>query len=555
MSGQFSDEDASVRGPGHPAPRHTPGGQLAPRRHARDDDPGQGHGDRGTRQAEHKAGDDVGHVVHVGSHPRRADECRDDEQRETPDPTRSENDSSDGCGERGVVGRKPVVGRVGEEWCLAVDDERARVVPDQAGALDRDQGDDDHGHPTNGQPQPPSRVGLPPDGERSDDDEHDGPLGSGYDDDIHPGALPHSAAVCLDATGRAAEGIMGGMIPTQPFGRTGHDSTRIIFGAAALSRVTQDEADATLELVASRGINHLDVARSYGEAEVRMKPFLSEHRDAYFLATKTEDRTAEGAYAQINESLERMGTDHVDLLQLHNLVDEERVADRLREGRRAGGSPPGARRGPDQGGGRDGPRVTVARQHLRSLQEYDFASVLLPYNFPMSHNERYLADVEELVAVCQERGVAVQTIKSITKAAWPDADRESGSNGDREQHFAATWYEPLRSPEAIDTAVSWVLGRGGRLPRHRRRHPPAPARARRGQPVHRPPQRRGDGPCSRPRRHGAALRLVLSRRLRSARPAARRWRRWRRAAHAAAGRSPGPNGPAAGPAGAGRTPC
>jgi len=105
--------------------------------------------------------------------------------------------------------------------------------------------------------------------------------------------------------------------------------------------------------------------------------------------------------------------------------------------------------------------VTVPRQHLRSLQEYDFASVLLPYNFPMSHNERYLADFEELASVCREREIAVQTIKSITKAAWPDADRETGSNGDREQHFAATWYEPLRSPEAIETAVSWVLGREG----------------------------------------------------------------------------------------------
>jgi aryl-alcohol dehydrogenase-like predicted oxidoreductase len=251
------------------------------------------------------------------------------------------------------------------------------------------------------------------------------------------------------------------MIPTSPFGRTGHDSTRVIFGAAALSRVTQDEADTTLELVASHGINHLDVARSYGEAEVRMRPFLSEHRDAYFLATKTEDRTAEGAYAQLGESLERLGTDHVDLLQLHNLVDEQQ----WRTAYAPGGALEGVVRALDEGltraVGVTGHGVTVARQHLRSLQEYDFASVLLPYNFPMSRNERYLADFEELVAVCEERGTAVQTIKSITKAAWPDADRETGSNGDRDQHFAATWYEPLRSPEAIDTAVSWVLGREG----------------------------------------------------------------------------------------------
>ncbi len=251
------------------------------------------------------------------------------------------------------------------------------------------------------------------------------------------------------------------MIPMQPFGRTGHDSTRVIFGAAALGQVTQDEADATLELVASHGINHLDVARSYGEAEVRLRPFLSEHRDAYFLATKTEDRTADGAYAQISESLDRLGTDHVDLLQLHNLVDEEQWQTAYAKG----GALEGAIRALDEGLtkaiGVTGHGVTVPRQHLRSLQEYDFASVLLPYNFPMSHNERYLADFEELASVCREREIAVQTIKSITKAAWPDADRETGSNGDREQHFAATWYEPLRSPEAIETAVSWVLGREG----------------------------------------------------------------------------------------------
>ena len=287
-----------------------------------------------------------------------------------------------------------------------------------------------------------------------------------------------------------------------------------------------------------------------------MKPFLSEHRDAYFLATKTEDRTAEGAYAQINESLERLGTDHVDLLQLHNLVDEQEWQTAYAKG----GALEGAVRALDEGLtkaiGVTGHGVTVARQHLRSLQEYDFASVLLPYNFPMSHNERYLADFEELASVCRERGIAVQTIKSITKAAWPDADRETGSNGDREQHFASTWYEPLRSPEAIDTAVSWVLGRDGVFLNTVGDIHLLPLRARRGRAVHRPAHRRGDGASSRPRstwRRSSSE--ILSRRLRSARPAARRWRRWRRAAHAAAGRSPGPNGPAAGPAGAGRTPC
>ena len=241
------------------------------------------------------------------------------------------------------------------------------------------------------------------------------------------------------------------MIPTQPFGRTGHDSTRVIFGAAALSDVTQDEADQTMELVAASGVNHLDVAASYGEAELRLGPFLEQHRSDYYLATKTGERTADAAYAEIGRSLERLRTDQVDLLQLHNLVDEAEWQTVYAPG----GALEGAVRAKDEGLVRDvgvtGHGVTVARQHIRSLQEYDFASVLLPYNFPMSRNAEYMADFEELMALCAERGVAVQTIKSITKAPW----------GAERNRFASTWYEPLRDQDAIDTAVGWVLGRPG----------------------------------------------------------------------------------------------
>ena len=252
------------------------------------------------------------------------------------------------------------------------------------------------------------------------------------------------------------------MIATLPFGRTGHDSTRVIFGAAALSAVTQEDANRTLQLVAAHGINHLDVARSYGEAELRLAPFLAQHRDEYFLATKTEQRTADRAYAEINESLERLGTDHVDLIQLHNLVDEEQ----WRTAYAPGGALQGTLRALGEGLvgaiGVTGHGVTVARQHLRSLQEYDFASVLLPYNYPMSHNKRYMADFEELLAVCADRQVAVQTIKSITKAAWPDREPGQIAGPPRDGgRFAATWYEPLREPQAISTAVGWVLGREG----------------------------------------------------------------------------------------------
>ena len=241
------------------------------------------------------------------------------------------------------------------------------------------------------------------------------------------------------------------MIETTPFGRTGHDSTRVIFGAAALGAVTQDEADQTLELVRRHGINHLDTAASYGDAELRLGPWMADHRSEYFLATKTGERTKDAAWTEINRSLERLQTDHVDLLQLHNLVDEEE----WRTAFASGGALEAAVRARDEGLTRHigvtGHGVTVAAQHLRSLGEFEFDSVLLPYNFPMTRNRAYLDDFEALTATCAERGVAVQTIKSITRAPWQDdAD-----------HFAATWYEPLRDPDAIDTAVGWVLGRPG----------------------------------------------------------------------------------------------
>ncbi len=240
------------------------------------------------------------------------------------------------------------------------------------------------------------------------------------------------------------------MIETMPFGRTGHDSTRVVFGAAAFGSVTQDEADQTMELIRRHGVNHLDTAASYGESELRLGPWMAEHRSEYFLATKTGERSRDAAWAQINHSLERLQTDHVDLLQLHNLVEEEE----WRTAFAAGGALEAAVRARDEGLTRHigvtGHGVTVAAQHLRSLGEFEFDSVLLPYNFPMTRNRAYMDDFEVLAATCAERGVAMQTIKSITRAPWGDRDRT-----------AATWYEPLRDQGAIDTAVAWVLGREG----------------------------------------------------------------------------------------------
>jgi aryl-alcohol dehydrogenase-like predicted oxidoreductase len=240
------------------------------------------------------------------------------------------------------------------------------------------------------------------------------------------------------------------MIPHLRFGRTGHDSTRMIFGAASLGNVSQADADDTMELIRRHGVNHLDTAASYGEAELRLGPWMENHRSDFFLATKTGERTRDDAYAQISKSLERLRTDQVDLIQLHNLVDESE----WRTAFAPGGVLEAVVRAKEEGLvrfiGVTGHGITVAAQHLRSLAEYDFDSVLLPYNYPMSLNAGYMADFEALIDLCQQRDVAIQTIKAITRAPW----------GDRE-HTANTWYEPLTDQSAIDTAVSWVLGREG----------------------------------------------------------------------------------------------
>ena len=240
------------------------------------------------------------------------------------------------------------------------------------------------------------------------------------------------------------------MIALQPFGRTGHESTRILFGAAAIGNVSQDEADQTMELIRKHGINHIDTAATYGDAELRLGPWIETHRDEFFLATKTGERTRAEAYAEIGRSLERLRTDRLDLIQLHNLVDEDEWQTAFSSGGVLEAVVQAREEGLVRFIGVTGHGVTVAAQHLRSLAEFPFDSVLLPYNFPMTRNAAYMADFDALVALCAERAVAVQTIKAITRAPWGD-----------HKPTANTWYEPLTDQDAIDIAVSWVLGRDG----------------------------------------------------------------------------------------------
>ena len=239
------------------------------------------------------------------------------------------------------------------------------------------------------------------------------------------------------------------MIPKQAFGRTGHASTRVIFGAYALSQATQAEADRILALLLESGVNHLDMARSYGNAEKRIGPWMAAHRDGFFLATKTGRRTSQGAWDDLRRSLDWLGVDHVDLWQMHGLT-----------------SPTGWERAMGPGGtleafieardkglvrflGVTGHGLKAPAMHLRSLERFDFDSVLVPYNYALMQNPQYAAGFEALAARCRERQVALQTIKSVARRPWKG----------RPKTYNTYFYEPLEAQDAVDRAVHWVLGR------------------------------------------------------------------------------------------------
>lgn len=236
-------------------------------------------------------------------------------------------------------------------------------------------------------------------------------------------------------------------IPRHEFGRTGHHSSRIVFGAAALAAMKPERSISVLDAVLEAGVNHIDTAASYGDSELRLAPWLTEHRERVFLASKTGDRSFDGAKASIHRSLERLGVERLDLIQMHQLVDESEWAEAMSPG----GALEALVEARDEGLvrflGVTGHGTRVAERHLQSLERFDFDSVLLPYNYTMMQIPEYAADFERLVEVCAERRVAVQTIKSLARRRW----REEG------RHFS--WYEPLRDPDAIARAVRWVLAR------------------------------------------------------------------------------------------------
>jgi len=239
-------------------------------------------------------------------------------------------------------------------------------------------------------------------------------------------------------------------IPKATFGRTGHESTRAIFGAAALSSASEADADRALDMIVKAGVNHIDVAAGYGHAEVRIKPWLARMPGEFFLATKTSERGGKEAREQLERSLERMGVDHVDLWQMHNLADPIEWDRALSAGGAVEAAVAARAEGLVRFIGVTGHGLQIAAVHRRSLERFDFDTVLLPYNYVTMQNEYYAENFEALVATCGERNVAVQTIKAIAAAPW--AGRE---------HTYNPWYEPFSDKADIDLAVSWVLGRTG----------------------------------------------------------------------------------------------
>jgi aryl-alcohol dehydrogenase-like predicted oxidoreductase len=237
-------------------------------------------------------------------------------------------------------------------------------------------------------------------------------------------------------------------IETRPFGRTGYQSSRVIYGAAAFWAMPAEKASAVLDTALAAGVNHIDTAAAYGDSELALAPWLQTHRADVFLATKTGDRDGDGARRSLEKSLERLGVDHVDLIQLHNLVEDHEWDVAFRPD----GAVAALAKAKDEGLTRfigvTGHGLRIAGMHARSLERFDFDSVLLPYNFALlSQHPGYRHDVEALLETCAQRNVAVQTIKAVARRRWPE--------GDDGRHFS--WYEPLDDGGAIGRAVRYVL--------------------------------------------------------------------------------------------------
>lgn len=233
---------------------------------------------------------------------------------------------------------------------------------------------------------------------------------------------------------------------TRRLGRLGHQSSVLIYGAAALAEVSQDVADQSIQEALDAGINHFDTAASYGDAERRLGPWMPRIRDQIFLATKTGEREREAAWRQINASLEHLQTDRLDLLQLHavgDLDELDKVTDK-------GGALEAAVRARDEGMvaaiGITGHGHEAPATHREALKRYPFDTVLTPLNYALGRDPEYYAAWQELADECQRVDAGLMVIKAIARRNWPDED-----------HRYTTWYEPFDEQDKITAAVAWVL--------------------------------------------------------------------------------------------------
>lgn len=240
------------------------------------------------------------------------------------------------------------------------------------------------------------------------------------------------------------------MIEKLMFGRTGHMSTRLLFGAAAFGNVSQAEADRTMELLLETGINHIDTAASYGQAELRLGPWTAKYRDRFFLATKTEKRTYTEAKEQIHRSLELLHTDHLDAIQLHAVIGD----DEFEKAMGPGGSLEAAVEARLQGLvrfiGITSHTLHAPVIHRMALERFDFDSVLLPCNYMLMQNKQYATDFETLMGICKSKNVPMQMIKTVQRRPYAEGERTH-----------ATWYKPLETQPEVDLATHWALARPG----------------------------------------------------------------------------------------------
>ena len=233
---------------------------------------------------------------------------------------------------------------------------------------------------------------------------------------------------------------------TRRFGRTGHMSTVAIFGAAAFYEISQEDADKVMEQVIEAGINHIDVAPSYGQAELRIGPWMRRERERFFLGCKTMERTKEGAWKEMQESLKRLHTETFDLYQCHAITTMEELDAITSKGGALEAFEQARREGLIKFIGITGHGVDAPQIYLEALRRFDFDSVLFPLNFVQMAIPEYRRYAEELIATCKAKDIGTMVIKTITKAPW----------GGR-KHTATTWYEPFDQMAEIQKGVNFAL--------------------------------------------------------------------------------------------------